>query len=80
MSIQTIGVIGAGTMGNGIAQSCAVSGLDVVMIDIDEAAVARGLVDVEQYADSQYRPCPLLTEMVAASWLGRKTGRGVYRC
>ena len=26
MDIQTIGVIGAGTMGNGIAQACAVSG------------------------------------------------------
>jgi 3-hydroxybutyryl-CoA dehydrogenase len=39
---QTIGVIGAGTMGNGIAQACAVSGLSVAMIDIDDAAVARG--------------------------------------
>jgi 3-hydroxybutyryl-CoA dehydrogenase len=41
-TLQTIGVIGAGTMGSGIAQACAVAGLSVVMIDIDEAAVARG--------------------------------------
>jgi 3-hydroxybutyryl-CoA dehydrogenase len=41
-SLQTIGVIGAGTMGSGIAQSCAVVGLSVTMIDVDEAAVARG--------------------------------------
>ena len=34
MSIQTVGIIGAGTMGNGIAQLCAVSGLNVVMVDI----------------------------------------------
>jgi 3-hydroxybutyryl-CoA dehydrogenase len=37
-----IGVIGAGTMGSGIAQACAVVGLPVTMIDIDDAAVARG--------------------------------------
>jgi 3-hydroxybutyryl-CoA dehydrogenase len=41
-SVQTIGVIGAGTMGSGIAQACAVVGLSVTMIDVDEAAVARG--------------------------------------
>src|SRR5215831_4587902 len=41
-SLQTIGVIGAGTMGSGIAQACAVVGLPVVMIDIDDAALSRG--------------------------------------
>ena len=41
-SLQTIGVIGAGTMGSGIAQACAVVGLSVTMVDVDEAAVARG--------------------------------------
>ena len=41
--IDTIGIIGAGTMGNGIAQVCAVAGLEVTMVDISEAAVARGL-------------------------------------
>jgi 3-hydroxybutyryl-CoA dehydrogenase len=40
-SLQTIGVIGAGTMGSGIAQACAVAGLSVTMIEVDEAAVAR---------------------------------------
>jgi len=43
MSIQSIGVIGAGTMGNGIAQVSAVAGLHVTMIDISEAAIERGL-------------------------------------
>jgi 3-hydroxybutyryl-CoA dehydrogenase len=41
--IDTIGIIGAGTMGNGIAQVCAVAGLEVTMVDISEAAVAKGL-------------------------------------
>jgi 3-hydroxybutyryl-CoA dehydrogenase len=42
-TIHRVGVIGAGTMGNGIAQNCAVSGLDVVMLDVQDAAVQRGL-------------------------------------
>ncbi|HPW28916.1 MAG TPA: 3-hydroxyacyl-CoA dehydrogenase NAD-binding domain-containing protein, partial [Rhodoferax sp.] len=41
MSITTVGIIGAGTMGNGIAQACATSGLQVVMVDISDAAVAK---------------------------------------
>ena len=46
MSITTVGIIGAGTMGNGIAQACAVSGIRVVMVDISEAAVAKGIATV----------------------------------
>jgi 3-hydroxybutyryl-CoA dehydrogenase len=42
MKIQQIGIIGAGTMGNGIAQACAVVGLPVIMQDINDAACARG--------------------------------------
>jgi 3-hydroxybutyryl-CoA dehydrogenase len=46
MSITTVGIIGAGTMGNGIAQACAMSGIQVVMVDISDAAVAKGLATV----------------------------------
>jgi 3-hydroxybutyryl-CoA dehydrogenase len=41
-SLQTIGVIGAGTMGTGIAHVCALAGLPVVMVDVDETRIARG--------------------------------------
>ena len=43
MSINSIAVIGAGTMGNGIAQVCAASGYSVVMNDIAQAALDRGM-------------------------------------
>jgi 3-hydroxybutyryl-CoA dehydrogenase len=42
MSMQKVGVIGAGLMGNGIAQACAVAGLQVVMVDVNDAAIQRG--------------------------------------
>ena len=40
--VKTVGVIGAGTMGNGIAQACAVAGIGAVMIDVSDAALERG--------------------------------------
>jgi 3-hydroxybutyryl-CoA dehydrogenase len=45
--IESVGVIGAGTMGNGIAQACAVAGIDVVMIDVAQDAVDRGRASIE---------------------------------
>jgi 3-hydroxybutyryl-CoA dehydrogenase len=44
--INTVGIIGAGTMGNGIAQISAAAGLSVVMVDISDAAVSRGVATV----------------------------------
>ena len=44
--IEQIGIVGAGTMGNGIAQVCAAAGLPVVMTDINDAALTRGMAVV----------------------------------
>jgi 3-hydroxybutyryl-CoA dehydrogenase len=51
MSITTVGIVGAGTMGNGIAQACAVSGIDVVMVDVAQAAVDKGLATIGKSLD-----------------------------
>jgi len=54
-TIDKVGVIGAGTMGNGIAQACAVSGLEVVMVDVAEAAVLRGLATITTSLDRLHK-------------------------
>jgi len=51
MNIKTVGVVGAGTMGNGIAQVCAAAGLKVIMQDIGEAQVERGLNTISSSLD-----------------------------
>jgi 3-hydroxybutyryl-CoA dehydrogenase len=51
MPVRTIGVIGAGTMGSGIAQVAAVAGLDVVLVDNSEAALEKGLASVMRNLD-----------------------------
>jgi 3-hydroxybutyryl-CoA dehydrogenase len=51
MSLSKIGVIGAGTMGNGIAQVSAAAGLEVLMIDVSQAALDRGFAALSSSLD-----------------------------
>ena len=51
--IKTIGVIGSGQMGNGIAHVCAVSGYDVRMMDINEEQLDKGMKTIEKNLDRQ---------------------------
>ncbi len=53
MTIQTVGVIGAGQMGNGIAHVCALSGYDVQLIDIDQDHLDKGLKTIDGNLDRQ---------------------------
>lgn len=46
MAIKNVGVVGAGTMGNGIAQVFAAHGFSVIMQDIDEQGLAKGLATI----------------------------------
>ena len=50
-TIKTVGVVGAGTMGNGIAQAFASAGFPVVMVDISLAAVEKGQSTIAQSLD-----------------------------
>jgi len=49
MDIKTIGVLGAGSMGNGIAQVAAQSGYNVIMRDIEDKFVDRALKGIDKF-------------------------------
>ena len=49
MEIKKLGIVGAGTMGNGIAQVAAQVGYDVVMRDIEDSFVERGLKNIDKF-------------------------------
>ena len=48
MSIERIGIIGAGQMGNGIAHVCSLAGYDVVMEDVNSEALDRAMQRIEK--------------------------------
>jgi len=48
MEVKTLGVVGAGLMGNGISQVAAMSGLQVIMSDIKDECVQRGLENISK--------------------------------
>lgn len=52
-AIKTIGVIGAGQMGNGIAHVCALAGFDVIINDVSTDRLAAGLKTIERNLDRQ---------------------------
>jgi 3-hydroxybutyryl-CoA dehydrogenase len=51
MAIEKVGVVGAGTMGNGIAQIAAVAGLEVVLVDVADAALEKGIATLTTSLD-----------------------------
>ncbi len=51
--IKTVGVIGAGQMGNGIAHVCALSGFEVRLLDVGDEQIQKGLKTIEKNLDRQ---------------------------
>ena len=67
MSIEQIAVIGAGTMGNGIAQVCAVAGYQVLLVDVSDAALERGVATLSKNLERQVNKGTLETDKAAAA-------------
>lgn len=67
MSIEQIAVIGAGTMGNGIAQVCAVAGYQVLLVDVSDAALERGVATLSKNLERQVNKGTLDADNAAAT-------------
>jgi 3-hydroxybutyryl-CoA dehydrogenase len=67
MNLQNIGVIGAGTMGNGIAQVCAMAGFNVTLLDISESALQKAVATVGKNLDRQIAKQTLTPEQKQAT-------------
>ncbi|CAG0941331.1 MAG: 3-hydroxybutyryl-CoA dehydrogenase [Rhodocyclaceae bacterium] len=70
MAFRKIGVVGAGTMGNGIAQAFAQAGFEVVMSDVAQAALDRAMATIAGSYDRLIKKEKMTAEQKAAA-LGR---------
>jgi len=73
MDIRTVGVIGAGTMGNGIAHVFAKNGYNVVLIDLEQSFIDRGLQTIGKNLEREVAKNKLTSEQRDLA-LGRITG------
>ena len=76
MSIKTIGVIGAGQMGNGIAHVAAIAGYDVMLSDISEDALAAAMHTIEENMVRQIKRGLIKDDDMPVALKRIKTGTG----
>lgn len=62
MDIKTVGVVGAGTMGNGIAHVFAKSGYSVVLLDVEQRFVDRGIDTIRKNLEREVSKAKLSAE------------------
>ena len=72
--IKVIGVVGAGTMGNGIAHVFALAGYEVVLIDVEEDALEQGMSTIEKNLDRQVKKEKISAEEKEAALGAIRTG------
>lgn len=73
MTMQTVGVLGCGLMGSGIAQTCAQAGYRTVVREVDEGALAAGLGRIDKFLEAGVKKGKLTSE-VRDETRGRLTG------
>ena len=73
MTIKFVGIVGAGTMGNGIAQACAVAGIDALILDVNAAALAKGVANISGSLDRLLKKEKITAEQKAAAMARVKT-------
>ncbi|MFZ5509040.1 MAG: 3-hydroxybutyryl-CoA dehydrogenase [Pseudomonadota bacterium] len=77
MEFKKIGVVGAGTMGNGITQAFAVAGYDVTMTDVAEAALQKGVATISASLDRLIKKDKMTADEKAAAMGRVKTASDV---
>ena len=73
MTIKFVGIVGAGTMGNGIAQACAVAGVDALMLDVNAAALEKGIATISGSLDRLLKKEKISAEQKASAMARVKT-------
>lgn len=74
MNINKVGVIGAGTMGNGIAQVFAHAGYDVIMVDIDQKYIDNGIAKIKKSLAKMVEKTKITQEVMDKAIAKIKTG------
>ena len=77
MKVRRVAVIGAGTMGNGIAHVCALGGLGVSLVDADAAALDRGLATIDRNLGRQLARGKITAEARAGALARIEGGRSL---
>jgi 3-hydroxybutyryl-CoA dehydrogenase len=73
MNIKHVGIIGAGTMGNGIAQACAVVGIKATMMDVNAVALEKGLATISGSLDRLLKKEKITSDQKSAAMALLKT-------
>lgn len=74
VQIHKVGIVGAGLMGGGIGMSCAEAGMEVVMLDISEEGLTKGMALIEANFNRSKR----LSDEEKATFFGRMSGTSDY--